>query len=232
MGKSIDRMLGLTLGFTALYALFMAAFSSIPISCVLTLLCAVLLRRPKSSRARRISAHEAEMLAAKWACQSDDICISRIAALMERSEDDPNLLILPRHPMFSLSAGDVFSAWKAHRGSDRLTIAASCRADERARTLARTLTSPAVELADLPVLIQRMRRAGLTPPEPAPLRERLSRLCAKLASLPARRRWNRYALSGAGLMAMYMATSNAPYLLLSVAVLFLSGISLRKQRFT
>ena len=231
MGKSIDRIVLTALLAASLYLLFVQAFRSVWLACALSFACsAMILRRVlRAPRRARMTTAQASALLERWAYGPDDEAETRIAKLLDHGEDCA-LVYLPRHPAAAVSMGDVFSAWKAHRRENRLILAAPCRADGRAKTFARTLQDPSVEIADAPQLVALIRRSGLEPPHVPRFSAWLAKLRLAVCALPERRPWKQSALYGLLLIPVYLLTSNPAYLFLGLASLFLAGISLRLHR--
>lgn len=231
MGRIIDRAVLVALIATVLYFLFVQAFKSVSIACMLAFgCCAVLVRRVfHRPRSERMNSAQAAKLLEEWAYGPDDAARTKIARLLS-IEDAQTLVYLPRHPAAAITMSDVFSAWKAHAGQERLLLAAPCRADGKARAFAKTLKSPAVELADAQRLIALIRRSDLEAPRVPRLRTLLERLRLAVAVLPERRSWKQNLLFGALLMPVYLLTNNPSYLFLGLAALFLAGVSLRLRR--
>lgn len=231
MGKSIDRIVLTALLAAALYLLFLQSFRSVWLACVLSFVCsAMIVRRVlRAPRCARMTTAQASALLERWAYGPDDEAEAHIAGLLAPGEGC-KLVYLPRHPAAAISMSDVFSAWKAHRRESRLILAAPCRADGRAKTFARTLQEPAVEIADAPRLAALIRRSGLEPPHVPPFSAWFARLRLAVCALPERRPWKQSALYGLLLIPVYLITNNPAYLFLGLAALFLAGVSLRLRR--
>ncbi len=228
MGKIIDRAALLALPACALYLLFMRAFGNIALACALSFACCAPLVRLRRRSRGRMSARQAGAILERWAYGADDEARAQITRLL--GAPDGELVYLPRHPGASLSGGDVFSAWKARCGAERVIVAAACRADGKARALARSLSRPRVEIADAARLIALIRRSDIPAPRAPGLRDAARRLRLALACLPERRPWRQNALFGALLLPVYLLTGNPAYLLLALAALFLAGAALRPKR--
>lgn len=231
MGKTIDRAILFIVITAAVYTAFIQISGSIPAAILLTLLCGLLLRRALRGRLprKKLTTLEAQALLKQWAFAPDSEAVEAIASLM-RIEKPEQLIYLSRSPAVALSISDVFNAWKAHSGEDKIILSAPCYADTRARTFARTLKAPCVELLDAAKLIPRIRASNLQPPRVPLGRAMLSRLQSILTELPGRRPWHRSALIGLGLLAFYWITANPVYLFLAIGMLFLAGVTLRLRR--
>lgn len=228
MGKTIDRAALLILLACALYLLFLNAFGSIPLACALSFACCIPIVQLRRRFRGRMSARQAAAVLERWAYGPDDEAREQIGKLLKVDVD--SLVYLPRHASASVSAGDVFSAWKSHRGRERVILTAPCHADGKARVLARTLREPAVEIADAARLIPLIRRSEIAAPRAPGLRRAMKRLRLSFASLPDRRPWRQNVLFGALLLPVYLLTGNPAYLLLGLAALLLAGIALRPWR--
>lgn len=228
MGRIVDRLALLAALACALYLLFLHAFGSPALACALAFACCVPAVQFGRRFHGRMSARQAAAVLERWAYGPDDEARAQIGRLIEA--DETPLVYLPRHTSASVSAGDVFSAWKAHRGEAKIALASPCHADGKARAFARTLREPAVELADAARLIPLIRRSDIAAPRAPGLRGALKRLRLSVASLPDRRPWRQNALFGALLLAVYLPTGNPAYLLLALAALLLAGIAARPRR--
>lgn len=227
MGKWIDRAAISALTAFGLYLLFLTAYESMPTALLLTFACCIILFTTRTKRKShfRMTRFQAQMLLEQWAYGPDCEAESQIRTLLAGSEGD--IVYLPRHPSASISQGDVFSAWKSHVGTDRLILSAPCYADGRARTFAATLRNPPVRIVDAAKLIPMIRKSELPIPRSSKGKQLLRRLRACIAELPGRRPWHKNLLTGLGLMLVYLITGNGAYLALSVASLFICGVSLR-----
>ena len=229
MGKRIDRLALLCAAVAFFYGLFLRPLHQIPLACAATLLLFAAGRwifRGKTLRTR-MTRFQAEQLLRAWACESDEEARRHIAELLNTKT--PMVCVL-RLPEAMLTMNDVFSAWKAHRGEEALTVAATCFADGRARACARTLRDPSVTLMDAPVLISRIRASDLSAPKNAGLKLRLRRYTDGLRALIERRSWLRSAGFGLFLLSLYLLGGNPLYLALAAADLLLAGLSLRARR--
>ena len=228
MGKRIDRLALLCAAVAFFYGLFLRLFHQIPLACAATLLLFAAGRRMLRGKTlrTRMSRFQAEQLLRSWACESDDEARRHIAELL--GTDAPMVCVL-RLPEATLTMNDVFSAWKAQRGKESLTVAATCFADGRARACTRTLREPSVKLVDAPMLISKIRASNLPAPENAGLKLRLRRYADGLRALIERRSWLRSAGFGLFLLALYLLGGNPLYLALAAADLLLAGLSLRAR---
>lgn len=228
MGRKIDRLALLTLAAVVLYIVFLNAFGSIALACIMTFpVCAALIRIwKKRAPLARMTRFQAKEILRKWAYGSDEDVRRELLPLIRSGG---KVIYLPRHPTASVGMGDVFGAWKANRSEDHIVIAAPCYADGRARTFARTLEKPSVSIMDAPKLIPLIRKSGLPAPN-APLgRNLIYRFREMLAALPGRRPWYRNLLLGLAMMLIYLASGRAAYLILSVGMLLLAGIGVRMR---
>lgn len=229
MGKRVDRLFLFCAAAAFFYGLFLRLLHQIPLACAATLIFFAAGRRLLRGRLirARMSRLQAELLLRSWACESDDTARQHLTQLLG---EEPSPTCIVRLPEATLTMNDVFSAWKARRGEERIVIAATCLADGRARACARTLREPSITLMDAPVLIAKIRASDLPAPERAGLKLRLRRYAGGLRSLIERRSWLRSAGFGAFLLSLYLLGGNPLYLALAAADLLLAGLSLRAQR--
>ena len=87
-----------------------------------------------------------------------------------------------------------------------------------------------MEIYDAPRLIALIRRSDLEPPHAPRASAWFARLRLAVSALPAGRPWKQSALYGLFLLPIYLFTNNPAYLFLSLAALFLAGVSLRLRR--
>lgn len=228
MGKKIDRLFIFSALITLIYAIFIHAFHSIPIACLLTFLCCAAIRRfsLRNKRPASMSAYDARQLLDRWGYESEETVRPFMEELVHPSSAGLACIIRPL--AFSVSKGDVLAQWKSNREKERIVIAATCYADGSAKTFAASLRSPTVEIADAARLIPLLRHSSIKPLPRPPFSGILHRLRILFSSLPMRRSWQKNAMSGLMLMALYLLSGNAAYLFLSIGLLFLSGLSLRR----
>lgn len=227
MGKWIDRSVLLALTAAALYLLLLQAFDSIVIACALSFICCGLLIHARSARGDkyRMTRMQAQTILERWAYGPDADALAQLCILLKDTDGQP--VYLMKHPSQQLGLSDVFGAWKSHRDRSRLVIAAPCYADGRARTFARTLQNPTVEILDAAKLIPLIRRSDLPAPRAPHGRRFRSRLKEALTALPGRRPWPKNLRLGLLMLLVYLITGSAAYLLLAVGALFLAGAGIR-----
>ena len=128
-----------------------------------------------------------------------------------------------------MSPGDVLNAWKANRDAGRLVVAATCPAEPRALTCARELRAPVVAVVDSRALLHLIRRGAtvLDSLPCVPLRQRLRRLTARIASSRATARSPLLAL---WLMALYLRRGNPLCLFSALALLAHFGHAIIRRR--
>ena len=223
MGRKIDRFALLTLAAVVLYIVFLNAFGSIALACLLTFpVCAALIRIwKKRAPLARMTRFQAKEILRKWAYGSDEDARRELLPLIR---SDGKVIYLPRHPTASVGMGDVFGTWKANRSEDHIVIAAPCYADSRARTFARTLEKPTVFIMDAPKLISAIRKSDLPAPSMPLGRSFVFRLKEMISALPGRRPWYRNLLLGLIMMLIYLSSGRTAYLILSAGMLLLAGI--------
>lgn len=234
LGGIIDRFAMAAVPAALLYLYFLNAWNSIPLACACAFTCSALIRRlfrglPAKRRASAAQAR-AELLRI---AQMDECDAHRsLAALIRRRwrSEAFELATVLKHPEASLSAGDVLSAWKAHRSAARLAIAATCPCEPRAAAYAATLRTPAVAIVDSRALMRLLRAnpAALSSPAPVPsLRERLR--CAWLRVRCARFSL-RSAMLAVALLGIYLLRGGTVTLLCALALLFQLGVALWQSR--
>ena len=238
MGKALDRLCAALLIAAALFLFFQAAFASPLLAGGLALVCLLLLARllrrlpvPPWRRRRQREARAAGLLE-RWSRMPEAEALeevrSALAALYPDPPLDPTELILEPRPRCcpALSAGEVFSLWRACRDAERLLIVCTGSIEASAFALAEALSQPRLRLLDRAQLLPALARHPELLPDAdaaacAPLRPRLPRL--HRAQLP------RCILAGLGLILGYMIQGRWLYLFTGLALLLIAGLSLRHR---
>lgn len=129
-----------------------------------------------------------------------------------------------------MNAGDVLNAWKAHRGEEKLVVAATCPCEPRALLFARELRSPAVAVVDSRGLCRILRACpadALPTTTRPPLMERLRHLAAHVSSARVTPRSGLIALT---LLATYLLGGHPLHLFAALGVLLHLGLALIHRR--
>ena len=228
-GRVIDRAVLTVLGSAALYLYFLNAGFGIPLSCLMAFAAASLARWLIRRRPRRYrwTAAQAGAAVDAIARMPDEEAAAALHALLDPAHPPSChvLIPLPRHASAAVTQGDVFALWRAHRGEERLLIAATCPAAQAATDLAATLSAPSVAIADRKTLVRVIRRTGqFVPPEVprTPIRHRLRRAAATLVGRRARPSTFLY---GLGLLATYLLMGKPACLFAGMLVLACAGTS-------
>lgn len=229
MGQRIDQ-LAITLLLSAACCILLLSFTEhLFLSVALTVGLNALFRSffKKHATRKRMSRRHAQKYLLRWASECEESSRAEIATILGEIDHDAVFL---RHPTFSVSAADIFHAWKLHRGEKKLRIIATCYADGRARTFAKTLSEPAIELMDASRLIPLIRKSNLEIPHDPFGKDCLKKIRQLLIALPERRSWQKNLMYGCLFMFLYVCTGNGAYLFLSLAALFLAGVRIKIQR--
>ena len=225
-GRIVDRAALTLFGTAALYLYFLNAGLSIPLSGLAAFLCACAARWLIRHRPRRYRCDAGQARAALLAIvqreDAEDALRALVAAL--RPDDPRPVVPLVRHPEGTLSAADVLTLWRAHRGGPDFTLAVSCAVDPRARSFAEGLVGPSLQIADARQLAGVIRRTGMYLPEHRPPASVLSRVRGIFSALTRRPPGPRVPLFGLSLMAGYLATGKVSYLAAGLCLLGLSGV--------
>lgn len=229
MGQKIDQLVITLLLSVACCMLLLSFTEHLFLSIALTIGFNVLLRSffKKHATHKRMNRRQAQKHLLRWASESEESSRAEIATILGEIDHDAIFL---RHPTFSISSSDIFHAWKLHRGEKKLRIIATCYADGRARTFAKTLSDPMIELMDASRLIPLIRKSNLEIPHEPFGKDFLKKIRQLLIALPERRSWQKNLLYGCLFMFLYVCTGNAAYLFLSLAALFLAGVRIKAQR--
>lgn len=172
MGKWIDRAALTALIASTLYVFFLNAGFGIPLSC-LSAFAGMCLGRyiwGRRPRRHRVSAAQAE--AALSAIADMDAVEGKRALkrLARRDLEGGSFIALQRHPSDRVTAADLFDLHKAHRGEDRLVVAATCPIDPAAVDYVRSCNGPGMTLLDSSALCRAIRKTGLYATEETPER--------------------------------------------------------------
>lgn len=234
MGKRIDHAALWALAAGGYYLVFLNAWGSIPLACILAFAaCALTQRALKGVRLpRRAPAAQARAELLRIAAMADSDAQRRLEQLVVARWPGEAFRLAPvlKHPEATLSSGDVLNAWKANRDADRLVIAATCPAEPRAALFAGQLADPSVAVLDSRALTRLLRAPGAMPGtcrSPRPLRRRLRdgllAACAARASM-------KNAAVAAALLALYWVRGNPLGLFAAMALLWQLGAALLGRR--
>lgn len=225
-GRWIDCFVASISGAALFYLLFLGAGLGIALSAALSFVSTVLLRYVIEHRPRRYALTLAQAEDALEAMLRMDEAQSNRAvkrlAEAARLPEGAEIVVHLRHSSGRLSADDALQAWRAHRGEDRILIAATCAATQECRALASELRQPEVRLIDRPVLLRCLRRVGTDVPRDAPPSWR-HRLRCRLASALRRRASPRVLLYGLGMLMLYLRSGRWMYLAASMILCFHVG---------
>lgn len=233
MGRIIDKIVLTALGTSIYYLFFLNVSQNIPFSCALAFVSTLFTHRVLRHRPRRFKctrAH-AENTLSHIACLNEAEALEKLNFLIRHKYPDENFILISiiKHPESALSINDIFSVWKKHINTERLVIAATCNADVRTTAYCGELLAPRIALLDRRRLINIIRE---NPPDSdSPPRRKFSQLLRKFftrivfchVSL-------KNALFALTLLGIYLLLGNPLYLFLSLAMLFLFGVSFFNNR--
>ena len=172
MGRRLD---GIALGaacVTGLYLFFLNAWRSIPLAALLTMACGALMRLLRLGKpARRRCTPGQARAELKRIAELDDAAAEQALGEVIRSRygtEEYRVVPALKHPEARLSVGDVFSAWKAHRGEARIVVAATCPCEPRAKLCAREYRHPVVSRTISKSIMRRSISTTLISSRPAP----------------------------------------------------------------
>ncbi len=217
-GRWIDRITLTALGAAGLYLFFLNAGLSIPLSGALSLICMALLGYLYRFRPWRnhVTPSQAKVALTAIAMLPEAEAVEAFQRLTGKGDIIPII----KYPDSSLSAGEIFSQWRNHLGSEALTLVATCHAEPEAVALAKTLDRPKCFVIDSAALIKAIRATGLYVPQNPPRR----RLKLTLPHVPPKA-----GLYGASLLLMYMLTGQMLCLMCAIALIGITGVSLIKR---
>ena len=226
MGRLIDRAALTLLGGTAFYLYYLNAGLSIPLSGLAAFLCACAARwlirhRPRRYRCDARQAREA-LLAIVKREDAEDALRALAAAL--RPDDPRPVAPLIRHPEGTLSADDLLSLWRSHRGEGDFTLVVSCAVDRQARSFAEGLEGPSLRIVDARQIMGVIRRTGMYLPKDAPPASVTRRVRQSLNTLLAKPPSPRAMMFGLALMISYLVMGKVSCLAAGLCLLGLAGV--------
>ena len=170
----------------------------------------------------------------EWAFQSPDEARENVSELIARAfpgqMEGVSLTLINRHPSGGpVTVDDVTAEWKRRRGGERALIVSFPKADERARALARSLSTPRVRLIDGPQLLGLIARH---PPAHSPSPRAVKKIGRWKAALRAagRAKAGRCIASGGLMCLVYFITGMLTYLVAGALLLMIAGMSLYRGR--
>lgn len=229
MGKTIDRIVLFIISAVGFYFFFLNTWNSIPLACSLSFICCALInhliyRRPSRFHCSRQQA-AAEIL--RIAYLSEEAAALHMEKLLRFKYPDEAFKVVPilKHPSGSISAGDIFSVLKKHRGNFNIAVCCTCAAAPRAFTYAKEFYSPKIAIIDQRGLARIIRESGFYKDEPK--KHRPAEIARSIFRCISYRRFTvRDGLFALTLLSLYLFLGNLLYLFLSLGILFLFGISI------
>lgn len=240
MGRSVDRLVLLSLLAGALYLFFVGAMGSIPLAAASAFFAMAIIKKLSEKlpadrlRRRRRARTAAKAELEKLALSIPREAVERISRALEHAYPGQleNAALAPalRHPSGGkFTAADVSTQWKRHRGAERLVIVSLSKADDGAFSLAARLKAPDTRLIDgeqltalLAACPQETEAAETCPG----FHGRIGRP-ALVARAASRARVGKCVCTGALMFFIFFATGRAVYLAGSLILLFIAGVGLR-----
>ena len=217
-GRWIDKMALTTLSAAGLYLLFLNAGFGIPLSAALSFMGILLLRylhrfRPWRSR---VTASQARAALTAIAMLPEAEALQALQRLTGKTGLTPLL----KYPDTTLSIGEVFTLWRAHRSDKSLTLVSTCPAEPEAVALSETLNGPECVIIDSRALIKAIRATGLYVPQNPP-RRHIRRVLPHVSP--------KAGLYGASLLLMYLLTGQTLCLACAIMLMGITGVSLIRR---
>lgn len=258
MGRKIDRIIGNGLLFLAPFAFFLFAWRNLYIALATAILFFAVSRRiarflderfgdRKRAKGRKKGLAEAVVRGLLY--EPEDMALTRAAKIILSSsgyetsglqgtlftkENGERIAfsLIRNHPDGAKTdASDVLKHWHANRDCDTLVLINTGYFDEKARLSQDTYTVPRVRTIDYNELIMAALKTGVKADEACPAREkkktRGKHIAARL-TLISQKGILRNALYGAILMALYLLIGIKTYLFISLFLLALAALGLKK----
>ncbi len=240
MGRSIDRIVLISLLAGALYVFFLNAMGNIPLAAASAFIAMAILKKLSSripteriGRKRRRLADartETENLSLSDAREAGERIYEILTAAYGDKLDGAAIYPLLRHPAGKkLSADDICEAWRTLSAYDKAIIVSTAAADESAFRIAEKLDRPKVCLIDSELLIQLTARHYPKPSEPAFRPARSSRYAAVIRAA-GKAKSGKCAVTALAMLLIFRITGTAVYLIGALMLLFVAGVSIRKRQ--
>lgn len=194
----------------------------------------------------------AEEKALKWVFQAEEIALDEAARILlatngytaddltdrrfiKKSREVCQFALIQNHPEGAKTDGNaVLRYWKAHAECDTLILLNTGFFDEKARAIVESLTKPGMRLIDRDELVQLICQSKLDiHAEEQPMRQkkgaRIRQILRQIMAISRKAIW-RNALYGALLMILYFLIGIKTYLVVSLVLLGLAAVGLRRPK--
>ena len=240
MGRSIDRIVLVSLLAGALYVFFLNAMGNIPLAAASAFIAMAILKK-LSSRipTERIGRKRRQLSDART--ENENLSLADHAAAGKRiqeilisaygsSIDDTAIYPMLRHPAGGkLTADDICAAWRKLAKYEKAVIVSTAAADESAFRIAERLHDPKIRLIDSQQLIRLIARHSSRCTEPAFRPERQSRTAAIIRAA-GKAKAGKCVTTAIAMLLIFKVTGTTVYLIGALILLFIAGVSIRKRR--
>ncbi|MBQ4090158.1 MAG: hypothetical protein IJC56_09835 [Clostridia bacterium] len=242
MGRAIDRVIFFAAAVFILYLLFISATGSIFAALIMTFTAMVLLKklisrvpREHFSQKRRARMSAESIIEQLSLADHSDARAALNRLIAHSFPDAPDGIAyeyILSHPSAALSPAEIISIWQGHKCEQRLLIISLPAAGADVFSLASRLQSPEITLLDGRMLARLIaEHPGAIEPDATYIKAYTpARRHIRLARAASRAKAGKCALTGAFMLILFMISGAAPYLIGSMLLLFIAGLSLRKQR--
>ena len=242
MGRGIDRLAATVLAAFAIYLFFLNASGRILPALIATFIAMALMRRllahiptdivGRKRRALRSAEDTLEQLALADPEAARDFLNSIVRSAYNDMPDGAAAHHILRHPSSALTADDIISIWRRHPDAAHVLAISLPKADETALSLASRLRSPEIAVIDRAALARIIASADAKfKSDSTYIKEYIpERRRVRILRAASRARAGKCALTGALMLALYLLTGTIPYIIGSLVLLFIAGVSAKHRR--
>jgi len=240
MGLRIDKFVLTVLLAAALYVFFIGATGSIPLAAASAFLAMAILKKlseklptDRIGRNRRTAASAKSELE-ELSLSSHDTALHRITTILRHaygsSLDGIELRLILRHPSTQITTDDIRRIWRSLNGRDRAVIAATAVCSDSVHDFASRLRNPRIELIGSDQLVRLIAASGPAPCGLLSGRNGTPKRLAAAVRAAGRAKAGKCAVTAMLMFAIFWMTGVAAYLIGSLLLIFICGMSLRKRR--
>ena len=242
MGRFIDRLTVTAAAAFLLYMLFISATGKILPALIMTFAAMVLLKKlisrmPSEPFAQKRRARKtAESIIEQLSLTDHSAARAALEKLIVHSYPDiPDGIsyeYVLSHPSAMLSPAALIDIWHEHKSKERLLVISLPAAGAEVFSLASRLQAPEITLIDGRMLAGLIAvHPGIIEPDTTYIKAYIpARRHIRLMRAASRAKAGKCALTGIFMLILFMLSGSAPYLIGSMLLLFIAGLSLKKQR--
>lgn len=240
MGRNIDKAAIIFLTTFVLYLFFIGRVNSIAAALSMTFASMVILRKPlgyiprKTFGRKRYTAQKARNTLEQLSLSANDSTQELLRSITARAYPLPDGIsfeYILRHPSYTLTADDIAAIWKKNCDASHVVVIALPNADIHAVSLASRLKSPEIAIVDGSMLSELIVSDGtIIEPDSTYIKGLIpERRSVRIFRAASRAHTGKCTLTGIIMFAIYLITCATPYLLGSMVLLFIAGISIKRS---